>query len=180
MLIGPILDSVWLRQAADLFRRYAVSIADIAGPSLAAQSFEAELAALPGKYGPPGGCVYLWAQEGKAVGCIAVRPLPPWPPERPEEGASNAAELKRMFVLPEYRGRGIAGELGRAALRWAMGAGYLTVYLDTSPEMDAAIRLYRALGFEPCDRYNGDPMENTLYFRMMLAGEGVKTAGGTQ
>ena len=67
------------------------------------------------------------------------------------------AELKRMFLLPEYRGRGYGSEIAERLLGAAREAGYRRVRLDSDPSMEHALRLYRRLGFRPIERYNDGP-----------------------
>ena len=165
---GPLLEV-----ARELFAEYATSIADVAGCSLQHQRFDAELAGLPGLYTPPRGCI-LVAQvpEGSggadvpsargiaSAGCIALRPLAALGP--------GVCELKRMYVRPAFRGTGLGRALGERVIAFARAAGYTAMKLDTSTSMHAAIRLYTSLGFVPCERYNDDPMGDTLWFERRL------------
>ncbi|MFN9132900.1 MAG: GNAT family N-acetyltransferase [Phycisphaerales bacterium] len=160
-----------LHRCAALFDEYARSIAHLAGESLAHQGFEHELAGLPGAYAPPAGgrSLAVWGQWGAdgvdaAVGCIAFRPMRSVDPAAP----ADECELKRMYVRPECRGRGVARALVERVLIDARAAGYRLMRLDTSGSMDAAIALYRSMGFAPCERYNDDPMPDTLYFQRVL------------
>jgi putative acetyltransferase len=158
--IIPAHTDPWLQPAAEIFAEYAASIADVAGCSLQHQGFETELATLPGLYAPPTGCMLL-AIEGQAVlGCIAMRPLPALGP--------GVCEMKRMYIRPTARGRGLGRQLGERLLTEARAVGYTLMKLDTSDTMLPAIALYRSLGFVPCDRYNDDPMADTLWFERRL------------
>lgn len=129
--------------------------------SLCFQGFDAEMAGLPGKYARPGGRMYVAVVgEGggeRGVGCGAIRPL--------EEGV---CELKRMYVVEGYRGQGIARAIATRLMEDARAIGYAEMKLDTSGDMVAAQRLYRSLGFTEVERYNDDPMEDTLYFGCRL------------
>lgn len=112
-----------------LFRDYQANIQ----VDLCFQSFEQELAALPGKYE----AVLLGVVEGEAVGCVALRPY-----------AEGVGEMKRLYVDPARRGRGRGRRLAEALLAEARARGYERVHLDTIPgKMDAAIAMYRQLGF---------------------------------
>jgi GNAT superfamily N-acetyltransferase len=59
------------------------------------------------------------------------------------------AELKRMYLLPEARGRGLGRRLLETALGWAREGGFAAVRLDTTAEMRAARGLYESAGFRP-------------------------------
>jgi GNAT superfamily N-acetyltransferase len=59
----------------------------------------------------------------------------------------GAVELKRMYLRPEARGRGLGKQLLRIALDWARSHGISVIRLDTSDRMTAAQRLYEAHGF---------------------------------
>ena len=158
-----------LEHAAALFRDYAQEVAPLCGQSLAHQNLDAELSSLPGKYAPPTGGMWISRTATTAhltsryVGCIALRPL-----ELPGEPAGRTCELKRMYVYPAARGNGVGVALCRAAINFAKDAGYKVIKLDTSSSMHPAIALYRAAGFVPCERYNDDPMADTLWFELVL------------
>ncbi len=150
---GPIL----LEHARTLFRRYAIDFAGSIAESLCFQGFEAELAGLPGRYGPPGGCLLLAMEGVLPAGCVALRGL--------DQGT---CEMKRLYVMPEYRrqrlGRRLVEELSRRAAR----LGYGRMLLDTLLEMAEAIRLYRTLGFVETDRYWDNPIKRTIYLEKTL------------
>lgn len=111
---------------------------------------EAQLAGLPGIYGPPGGCLLLATVDGAPAGCVAFR-----------DAGDRVCELKRMYVRPEFRGRrigpGLVGELVVAAKR----AGYRRMFLGSHHSMAAAHALYRAAGFRFVDApaNHSDPAE---------------------
>ncbi|MBA2683150.1 MAG: GNAT family N-acetyltransferase, partial [Gemmatimonadaceae bacterium] len=78
----------------------------------------------------------------RAVACGAFRPLSP-----------GIAEIKRMFVEPEYRGRGYSRAMLVMLERLAFESGYTTVWLETRPLQHAAIALYEKLGYERIPNY---------------------------
>ncbi len=102
----------------------------------------------------------LWlAHVGKQlVGCIALRPL---------HTRQQAAEIKRLYVRPEYRGSGAAGALLDALERHAKACGYRWLYLDSKDDLQAALRFYRRHGYEPCEAYNQNP-QATIFMRKAL------------
>lgn len=93
-----------------------------------------------------------------AVGCIALRPM---------SGISAAGEVKRPFVQPVFRGRGIAAALYAALEAYAVKSGYQWLYLDTAADMTAAQGFYKTLGYEFCNRYNDNP-QATIFMRKKL------------
>lgn len=142
-----------LTQAGELFLEYARSLPF----SLEYQGFSGEVASLPGKYAPPSGAILLAMEGGRPVGCIALRPH-----------VGDECEIKRFFVKPAARGRGIGHRLLAAAVERAKLLGYRSICLDSSADMLAARRTYEAAGFKPCERYNDDPDPTTVYFRLRL------------
>jgi GNAT superfamily N-acetyltransferase len=103
-------------------------------------------ALLPSELRAPDG-TYLVGWEGQtAVAGGGVR--------RMDDGL---AEIKRMFVRPAARSRGVAGELLRALEGAARSMGYERVRLDTGPKQEHAERLYRRAGFVPIAAYNDNP-----------------------
>ena len=95
--------------------------------------------------------------DGTAAGCIALRRL---------DGAR--CEMKRLYVRPEHRGRGIARRLIRQITDDARQLGYRHLLLDTLPALEEAVRLYRRLDFSEIPCYNDSPVESTLFFQLDL------------
>lgn len=83
---------------------------------------------------------------GKAVGCGAVRPLP-------DDASGEIAEIKRMYVAPEVRGRGIARAILRELEDWAREHGYRFVQLETALRQPDAIHLYESADYRPIPKY---------------------------
>lgn len=160
-------DGLFLESARALFIEYAISIQHLASGSLNQQRFTTELANLPGYYAPPRGTILVAIHTpGPAhpFACAALRPLDAVDPTAPP----TVGEVKRMYVRPGHRGRGIGRSLLAILIHHARTAGYTKLKLDTSAEMHQAIALYTAAGFTPCDRYNADPDPTTLYFELAL------------
>ena len=82
--------------------------------------------------------VFLLARDenGAAVGCIGLRPL-----------GGDVAEIKRMYVVPAARGRGLAKQLLAAVEQRAVAAGWTTLRLETGDRQPEAIALYRGAGY---------------------------------
>lgn len=101
------------------------------------------------------GAFLVLTDDGKVVGTGAIRCLD-----------DSTCELKRMWFLKEYRGRGLGKQMAQMLLDSAKQMGYKRVRLDTSPTLEQAVGLYRKLGFHDIKRYNNGPgtlfMEKTL------------------
>jgi len=146
---GPQLEEV-----RTLFLEYARSL----GFSLCFQGFDEELRALPGMYAPPRGRLLLAIEDGGPAGCVGLH-----------EWDGPAAEMKRLYVRPAFRGRGLGRTLSEAALAEARALGYRSVLLDTVPSlMQPAIALYRDLGFHEIPPYRDNPIPGALYFELKL------------
>ena len=121
------------------------------------QNFGEELAGLPGEYIPPRGALALATIDGRTAGCAALRPFD-----------DTRCEAKRLYVRPEFRGRG----LGLALLYWvvarARAAGYREMVGDTMPAMDRALVIYDRFGFERCAPYAEHPTPGAIYLRLKL------------
>ena len=140
--------------ARTLFREYEAWL----GVDLCFQSFEAELSALPAPYVPPGGALLLALEDGGVVGCGGFRPM-----------SADCCELKRMFVRPAFRGKGIGRALADALLSRARTAAYRSVRLDTFDFMREAVALYQTLGFRRIERYYDNPHPGALFFELPLS-----------
>ena len=139
--------------ARTLFQEYAAWL----GVDLAFQGFGEELAVLPGVYSPPRGRLLLASEKGETAGCIALRPV-----------AELACEMKRLFVRPAFRGRGVGKMLAERVVEEARMIGYASMKLDTLPSMGAARRLYEALGFVPIPAYYDTPLPGTIFMELQL------------
>lgn len=161
--INPVVDENALAIVRALIREYGASIADVAACSLEHQNFEAEMAALPGRYAQEqGGRLLIAMVDGMPAGCIALRAL--------AELGPGICEMKRMYVRPGFRGLGVGRQLAERLLEEAREIGYSVMKLDTDTheKFAAAIGLYRSLGFVECERYNGDPDPKTIWMEKRL------------
>ena len=136
-----------------LFAEYAAELP----VDLAFQGFAEELATLPGAYAAPGGVLLLAWADDLAAGCVGLRPLAP-----------GACELKRLYVRPAFRGRGLARLLAGAALAEARARRFVRILLDTLPGMVEAQRLYRTLGFREIGPYRANPVPGAKYMELAL------------
>lgn len=110
------------------------------------------------KYALPDGRLYLdISDDGIARGCIALRKL-----------SDGKGEVKRLYVRPEYRGKGIATALVKMIIEDARNIGYKELYLDTLPELENAVRLYKSFGFEETGQYNDSPVDKTIFMKLSL------------
>lgn len=105
-----------------------------------------------------GAGIWLACLEEKVVGCIALRAMSQF---------TDGGEVKRLYVKPEYRGRGIATALLDALQSHATNSGCRWLYLDTADNMTSAIRFYEQQGYERCARYNENP-QATIFMRKEL------------
>ncbi len=153
--ITPVRTADDLSATITLFRDYASSLPI----DLAYQDFEGEMAAMPGKYVPPGGELLLARSgDGHAAGCVGLRPI----------GPEGCCEMKRLYVAPAGRGAHLGESLVTEIIAIAERAGYREMRLDTLPSMHAAIALYRKFGFEPMAPYYDTPIAGTLFMRRLL------------
>lgn len=136
-----------------LFRQYADSL----GFDLEFQDFSRELAILPGQYAPPQGCVLLAVSAGQYIGCVALRPL-----------ENKICEMKRLYVIPAFRGLKIGRALAQGIIDEARLRGYAHMRLDTIETMTAAKSLYLSLGFRSIKPYRYNPLDNPTYFELDL------------
>jgi putative acetyltransferase len=140
--------------ARELFLEYASSL----GFSLCFQNFDAELAGLPGDYAPPSGCLLLAEWAGQLAGCGALHKL-----------EADICEMKRLYLRPQFRGKGIGRIIAERLIANARAIGYRRMRLDTvEPVMKDAVAMYSKLGFKEIAAYRENPMAGTLYMELAL------------
>jgi ribosomal protein S18 acetylase RimI-like enzyme len=143
-----------IAQVRELFLEYAQSL----GFSLCFQNFDKELASLPGDYAPPEGRLLLAEYEGQLAACVALHKL-----------EADICEMKRLYLRPQFRGRGLGRILAHRVIAEARQIGYRRMRLDTvEPVMRDAVAMYRKLGFREIARYRKNPIAGALYMELEL------------
>lgn len=150
-----------LAAVRDLFREYAALVGD----AVCFESFEHEMASLPGLYAPPQGRLLLAMVGRQVAGCAALRQLSP-----------GVGEMKRLYVRAEFRGNGTGRQLAERIIAEARAAEHLCLRLDTLPRMESAIRMYRSLGFLMIPPYADNP-PGALCFELRLNSRSEPAAG---
>jgi carbonic anhydrase len=151
-LLQPQSPAEW-RRARRLIERYTASLK----LDLSFQDLAHELAHLEEEYGAPAGAFLLAVEDATCLGCVGLRRF-----------SSQSGELKRLYTVPEARGRGIGRALAQAIIGHAQQLGYDRLLLDTLPAMHDAQRLYVSLGFTPTDAYRFNPVPGTAYLELLL------------
>lgn len=139
--------------AVSLFKEYAGWL----NVDLSFQDFEKELHAVKSMYAVPFGGIILCKVQQKYIGCVGLRKI-----------TTDIAELKRMYVVPGWQGKGIGNELLKRSLNLAVKYGYSSVRLDTLNTMHAAINLYTNNGFIQIEAYYENPLPTAVYFEKQL------------
>jgi putative acetyltransferase len=155
-LTTPVL-AAELKATSEIFREYAVNL----GFDLCFQDFEGEIAHLPGDYAAPRGALLVAKVDGEIAGCCALRPLD-------SSDYVNAAEMKRLYVRPAFRGLGLGLQLAEAILDEARIEGYDSVLLDTLDDMEIARAMYEELGFKEIPPYYHNPLAGAHYLKVDL------------
>jgi putative acetyltransferase len=141
-------------QARELFLEYAQSL----GVNLCFQNFAEELTRLPGHYAPPGGRLLLAEYEGQLAGCAALHE---WEP--------GICEMKRLYLRPRFRGKGLGRVIAEKIIAEARDIGYKRMRLDTiEPIMKDAVEMYRKLGFREIAPYRPNPIAGAMYMELEL------------
>jgi putative acetyltransferase len=153
MAIIPAQSDIHLLAARKLFVEYA----DALGVDLCFQEFQRELDGLPGSYAPPDGRLLLAIADDQPVGCVAVRKL-----------SDGICEMKRLYVQPGHRGKGLGRSLAEAIIAEARAIGYKTMRLDSLTSLKEAAALYRSLGFIEIPPYRYNPLPGAVFMELVL------------
>ena len=148
------------KEVEELFTEYTnmlVRLDPLFQESLDEQNYSEELEHLEDKYGLPQGRLYLLIDGETPAASIALHKID-----------EKTCELKRLYVKPEYRRKGIAEKLLDRIIEEARETGYSYMVLDTMPALKEAIRLYEKKGFYRIEKYNNNPFEKMLFYRKDL------------
>ena len=127
------------------------------GRDLSFQNIEAELDDPAVRYSPPQGELLVARENDEVLGMGAYHRL-----------TSKRCEMKRLYLTPNARGRHLGERLVDAIIDHAKASGYEEMVLDTIKPLKAAVSLYRKLGFEECEAYYDNPMDDVIYMRKKL------------
>lgn len=108
-------------------------------------------------FAPPGGAFVVIDSDGEPVACGGLKRLD-----------DRRAEIKRLYVAPAARGRGLGHRLLRALETIARERGYEAVRLDTGNTQPVALRLFTSAGYREIADYNGNPFAS-YWFEKVLA-----------
>jgi putative acetyltransferase len=142
-----------LEEVRNIFIEYA----EFLQVDLCFQDFEKELQTLHQVYAQPKGCIILAKEEGKVVGCIALKPI-----------GDGVCEMKRLYVRPIARSKSLGSVLVEELIDFAKKAEYKTMKLDTLTTLTHAVKLYRSMGFIETKPYVYNPLNEVLYFELTL------------
>ena len=137
-----------IEEVRKLFQEYEAFL----NVDLCFQSFEDELASLPGRYSRPNGDLLIGLDGERAVGCVAIRKL--------DDGV---CEMKRLFVRPTARGTGLGRRLAQEIIVIARELGYSLMRLDTLERLTEAMHLYETFGFRKIEPYYENPLPGVVY-----------------
>ncbi len=136
-----------------LIREHFAAHSEAHGPA----ERDAVIAALPHPYTPPRGGLWVAFDDGVAAGSAALHELD-----------ATTAEVKRMYVDPRHRGKGIARVLLRHVLAEAHGMNYRALRLGTLTTMHAARSLYASEGFVSIPAYRSIEFGDTAFYELAL------------
>lgn len=144
--------------ARALLQEYAATLpADIV-----LDEFAPDAAPLPQHYSSPRATLLLAWVDDLLAGCCAMRPLD-------ESDHMGAAEMRRLYIRPAFRGLGLGKALAETALDFARIQGYDCVLLDTLDTAEVARQLYEDLGFYEIPPYYNSPLAGAHYLKRDLA-----------
>jgi putative acetyltransferase len=154
-LAQPQSENDW-QHARGLIEEYAASL----NLDLSFQSLAHELGHLREEYGPPTGAFLLAQDSGSCLGCVGLRHF-----------SDDAGEIKRLYIIPAARGRGVGRLLAEGIVAAGKELGYARLLLDTLPSMNEAHRLYMSLGFKRISAYRFNPVQGTAFLELELNAE---------
>ncbi len=138
-------------------RHFIDEYAALLNVDLSFQDIGREMENLATEYAAPAGALLLAEENGTYLGCVGLRPF-----------AVGVGEIKRLYVGPPGRGRGVGRLLVEGVVAAAKQQGYSRLVLDTLPSMKEARSLYASMGFRPTAPYRFNPVPGTAYLEKVL------------
>jgi len=157
---GEILEQVRIlwREFAEFLKSRFQERAELPDFKEYFQNYEQEIANhLPGRFGPPTGCLLLAKYQGNPAGCVGLMDL-----------GDGVCEMRRLFVRPKFRRLGIGEALANAVIEQGRSIGYTSMRLNTNRRMSEAEKLYRSLGFKDIEPYEHFEVEGMIYMELKL------------
>ncbi|MEI6873988.1 MAG: GNAT family N-acetyltransferase [Spirochaetota bacterium] len=133
--------------------------------NLSFQDIDRELEDFPKKYDEPEGAFVVAKVNGMTCGCVGLRKI-----------GQGICEMKRLYVLDEFKGRGIGRRLVQRIVEEGRVKGYAKMRLDTLRDMKPALALYRASGFYEIGPYTYNPIEGAVYMEIDLENRSPREA----
>lgn len=143
----------YLPEVKNLIKEYSSRL----GRDLSFQNIDDELNNPAHKYTAPEGELLVAIDNDKVLGMVAYH-----------RHSDVRCEMKRLYVRPNARGMHLGNALITEILAHAKNAGYKEMVLDTIVPLKAAISLYKKHGFEECEAYYHNPMDDVIYMQKQL------------
>ncbi len=138
-------------------RNLIIEYTQMLNRDLSFQNIDDELKDPSKKYTAPVGELLVAIENDEVVGMIAYH-----------KHSATRCEMKRLYVKPKYRGMKLGEQLIQKLIELAIQSGYTEMVLDTLLPLQSAIYLYQKLGFQQCEPYYNNPMNDVIYFKKML------------
>lgn len=142
-----------LPEVKEMIKEYSKRL----GRDLSFQNIEDELKDPSHKYTAPEGEILVAIDNDKVLGMVAYH-----------RHSDERCEMKQLYVNPAARGRHLGDKLVTEIIAHAKKAGYKEIVLDTIAPLKAAISLYKKYGFEECEAYYYNPMDDVIYMHKKL------------
>ncbi len=143
----------YLPEVKNLIKEYSSRL----GRDLSFQNIDDELNNPAHKYTASEGELLVAIDNDKVLGMVAYH-----------RHSDVRCEMKRLYVRPNARGMHLGNALVTEILAHAKNAGYKEMVLDTIVPLKAAISLYKKHGFEECEAYYHNPMDDVIYMQKQL------------
>ena len=138
-------------------RNLIIEYTQMLNRDLSFQNIDDELKDPSKKYTAPAGELLVAIESDEVVGMIAYH-----------KHSATRCEMKRLYVKPKYRGMKLGEQLIQKLIELAIQSGYTEMVLDTLLPLQSAIYLYQKLGFQQCEPYYNNPMNDVIYFKKTL------------